>query len=107
MKVSPRTIMHVALGLRILLASLWSLMLCLAGLWLMIDFATRFPAAAADFRLAGIILLCFGQFVFVAVVADRLWPRASVRITWPVHLILGTSAVGGVIVLAAGLLMQG
>jgi hypothetical protein len=95
---------HLALLTRIALATFWALLLCLGGLGLIFDWAAKFPAAAWDCRLAGVTLLCFGQFVFIAVVADRLWPRASPRVTWPVHLTLGLFALLGLGILLAGMI---
>ncbi len=74
------TIPQASMGLvlRVAVAGAWAGLLVLVGLWLVLDWAVRAPGFAIPCRLGGVTLIAMGQFVFAALVADRLFPGV-----WP------------------------
>lgn len=94
--------------LRMAVASAWSGMLVLAGLVALLDFADRVEGAAwagggrarALCMGAGATLVLMGQFVFAALVADRLFPRASPLLRIGFQGLTGAAFVAGLVVLA-------
>jgi hypothetical protein len=91
---------RVRLWLRLGLASLWAALLALVGLWAVTLGPQRLPGLGTGWWLLGLTALAMAQFVFAALVADRLFPQASVRLTLAFE---GTAAlvfVGGLGVVA-------
>lgn len=83
----------MVLALRVITGFLWALVLCMSGLWLILDWPVRFAIAGRLSFCAGVALFAMGQLVFVVVVADRVCPRASSRLTWPAHAFLAMLAI--------------
>jgi hypothetical protein len=68
---------RLSLTLLILLASPWAALLTLAGLWLLLG-ASDHPALGPWPRaVGGVTAACAGLLIFMCLVADRLFPRAS------------------------------
>ncbi|MBL0870914.1 MAG: hypothetical protein IBJ18_10100 [Phycisphaerales bacterium] len=93
------------LVLRVVLATLWAGLLCVAGLWVMVDWTDRFPAYRWACLIGGGTALAMGQFVFAALVADRLFPRVNPWVSWSIQGVSGLVYVAGLAVL--GLLLTG
>jgi len=93
------------LVLRVVLATLWAGLLCVAGLWVMVDWTDRFPAYRWACLIGGGTALAMGQFVFAALVADRLFPRVNPWVSWSIQGVSGLVYVAGLVVL--GLLLTG
>lgn len=93
------------LVLRVVLATLWAGLLCVAGLWVMVDWTDRFPAYRWACLIGGGTALAMGQFVFAALVADRLFPRVNPWVSWSIQGVSGLVYVVGLVVL--GLLLTG
>lgn len=71
--------------LRIMLATAWSGLLCLGGLWILLEWPNRFPSYRTVCIVGGITGLAMGQFVFAALVADRLLPKTNLWVSWGVE----------------------
>ncbi len=93
------------LVLRVVLATLWAGLLCVAGLWVMVDWIDRFTAYRWACLIGGGTALAMGQFVFAALVADRLFPRVNPWVSWSIQGVSGLVYVVGLVVL--GLLLTG
>lgn len=59
------------------LATAWSFLLVLGGLWAALVGAFRWPSFAAALVAAGIASIAAGHVVFLACVAERIFPRAN------------------------------
>jgi hypothetical protein len=73
----------------LVLATLWAGALVVGGLWAMGPYADEYPTHAPVSRQVGLGLIFAGNFVFAYLVADRLFPRASKRVTWVVEGLCG------------------
>ncbi|MBK7404638.1 MAG: hypothetical protein IPJ41_08380 [Phycisphaerales bacterium] len=88
---------QLSLTLLALAATLWSLVMVVGGAWLCFEGAGRwtlFPPLAG--RIGGLFAIASGQFLFMYLVADRWFPRASRAITWPLELVASLVLVAGV-----------
>lgn len=97
------------LVLRVLVASAWAGLLVLAGVWCWSNLSGRLPTAAGLCRVMGLTLVAMGQFVFAAVVADRLCPGASGWLRTPTQVIAGATYLLGLVLLLlmlAGVIRQ-
>lgn len=70
----PRSI---SLGFRIAAACTWAGLMTVVGLWAIVRAPERWPTFGHLFPFGGVAFLLGGQFVFMVLVADRLFPRAS------------------------------
>jgi hypothetical protein len=106
---APRVTWTLRLVLRVLVASAWAGLLVLAGVWCWSDLSGRLPTAAGLCRVMGLTLIAMGQFVFAAVVADRLCPGASAWVRTPTQVIAGATYLVGLVLLLlmlAGVIRQ-
>jgi hypothetical protein len=87
------------LPVRVLLATLWAGLLVLAGLELIFNLGERLPGAGRIGLVAGITSVAMGQFVFAALVADRLAPRAWEPVRFSVQALSGAVYVVGLCLL--------
>lgn len=79
------------LALRILSGTIWGAVLFLAGLRVgTLELTGRETVC----KVLGVGLAALGLYVFSCVVADRLFPRADMRICGSVQFLLGTTLVG-------------
>ena len=88
------------LAARVVLASAWAALLALAGLWSIGIGAQRLPALGRGWHVFGLTALCMGQFVFAALVADRLFPHASVRLAMAFEATAAVGFIAGLVVMA-------
>lgn len=95
----PGVRLTMPLACRVALGSLWAGLLVLVGLWLLTEWAARLESARGVCVLAGVTAVAMGQFVFAALVADRLFPGASI---WARGAVQGLS---GAVYVAGGLLL--
>ena len=91
----------IRLTVRVALASIWAGLLVLAGLWAVSEGLDRFPMLARVWRVGGVTVIAMGQFLFSALVADRLFPHASRRLAGAVQAATGAALVLGLVALAA------
>lgn len=77
----PRTL---SLSLVSLLGTAWAVTLAVVGLRLVLDGPPREPLAMPGHAAlaAGLTALAMGQFVFMVLVADRLFPDVGRRAWW-------------------------
>lgn len=88
----------MSLTLLTLAATVWAAVMVVGGLWLLAEGPARWPLVpTAAPRLGGVILVAAGQFLFMYLVADRWFPRASRVMTWPLELAATLVLVGGVV----------
>ncbi|RMH11795.1 MAG: hypothetical protein D6695_08340 [Planctomycetota bacterium] len=73
MKVRPKITELVGVGL----ATVWSFSLMLAGLWSAVVGSGRWPAFSTALWAAGIAAIAAGHVVFLACVAERIFPNAN------------------------------
>lgn len=101
----------LSLTLLALVALTWALVLCVGGLWLaVIAPGLVEPGTEMLARVGGVTAIAGGMLVFVICIADRVFPRASRRLTWSMEIPtcitmfagFGYLAIAGVRVLAAG-----
>lgn len=93
------------LVLRVAFASAWAAVLCGAGLWAIINGPGRVPGLRTAWVVGGLTALAMGQFVFSAVVADRLFPHVQPRVQVAFQMATGGGFVLGL--LAMGLMLLG
>lgn len=67
----------VSLGLVTLVATPWAAALTIGGLWLCMEGTARWPAFAEVVLVSGVTLAAAGQHVFLACVADRIFPAGA------------------------------
>ncbi|MBL8763037.1 MAG: hypothetical protein JNM07_02060 [Phycisphaerae bacterium] len=79
------------------LASAWALLAVTGGIWVVVEWPGRWPVFRTASLLGGVTFLAMGQFLFSALVADRLFPGASQRLT-------GSFQVAAALVFFAGVL---
>ncbi|GAB4383073.1 MAG: hypothetical protein Kow0022_01980 [Phycisphaerales bacterium] len=61
----------------IILLAAWSILLVLWGLWSVLVGSVRWPGFSAELTTAGVASIAAGHVVFLACVADRIFPRAN------------------------------
>lgn len=93
----------MVLAMRVVLASLFAGVLALMGLWAFAEGPARFGAMLPRWLwlVAGVTCLAMAQFVFAALVADRLFPHAAEPLVRGVEVVSGVVYLGGVVVLLA------
>ncbi len=89
------------------LGTLWAALLVVGGLLLPSILRRAWPAAGPSAALLGLTVVAAGQYVFLTVVADRLFPRASRRLVAGMEVALGAvmvalAGVAGVVAFAGG-----
>lgn len=86
----------VSLSLVTCVAVVWASALFLAGLWLLFSVPGRLPALSAPCQVGGWAAIAAGQFVFMVLVADRLFPLVGRRpMTWVVEMACFLIFLGG------------
>lgn len=84
-----------------LVATVWAGALVVAGLWLVFSAGPRWPMFSVPAALGGWTAVAMGTFVFMFLVADRLFPKAGRTIGWVLEVALvAVFCIGG---LATGL----
>ncbi|GIW73713.1 MAG: hypothetical protein KatS3mg103_0235 [Phycisphaerales bacterium] len=68
-----------------LVASAWAGALVVAGLWLVFTAGPRWPMFSVPATLGGWTAMAMGMFVFMFLVADRVFPIAGRTIGWMVE----------------------
>lgn len=76
-------------------ATTWAATLLLTGLWVAMNGPERWPVPRELCLMGGSALLAGGQFLFLVLVADRVFPRASSRLVWAIEALLFAAFVLG------------
>lgn len=76
-------------------ATTWAATLLLTGLWVAMNGPERWPVPRELCLMGGSSLLAGGQFLFLVLVADRVFPRASSRLVWAIEVLLFAAFVLG------------
>ncbi len=63
------------------IATVWAGSLSLGGIWLMMVGPRRLPSLTLACWMGGLAAIAAGQFIFEALVADRLFPSASKKLS--------------------------
>lgn len=93
MNVSRRA----SLTLRFIAATAWAAVMVLSGLWVIFSVPTQVPILKPSWCVAsGLAVAAGGQFVFMILVADRLFPSADRRLVGLVEAACFLAFVGGV-----------
>lgn len=79
---------RVGTAVRATAATTWAATLLLTGLWVAMNGPERWPVPRELCLMGGSALLAGGQFLFLVLVADRAFPRASSRLVWAVEVLL-------------------
>ncbi len=88
---------------RVVLASAWALVMGVGGVWAAVEWPGRLDPSYKTFCIVGgLTSLAIGEFVFVALVADRLFPRASPWLSWSVEALAALAFLAGFATLIAG-----
>jgi hypothetical protein len=88
---------RASLIVRVVAATAWAGVMVLSGLWIVFILPEQLPRVNPTLSAAaGLAIAAGGQFVFMILVADRVYPRASRRIT-------GVAEAAAFIAFAAGL----
>lgn len=98
----------VSLGLVLLAALPWSMALTVVGLW--VWFSPGLSGVLANpWVSAGVGAAAFaaGQLVFLLCVSDRVFPRATRRITVPVESAMALVFMAGLLAASGGFLFDG
>lgn len=95
---------RVGTAVRAAVATTWAATLLLTGLWVAMNGPERWPVPRELCLMGGSALLAGGQFLFLVLVADRAFPRASSRLVWGVEVLLFAAFILG---LGAALYMLG
>ncbi|MFO0835624.1 MAG: hypothetical protein U0638_11685 [Phycisphaerales bacterium] len=86
---------RVGTAVRAAVATTWAATLLLTGLWVVMNGPERWPVPRELCLMGGSALLAGGQFLFLVLVADRAFPRASSRLVWGVEVLLFAAFVVG------------
>lgn len=70
-------------------AAAWAWVMVALGLVSLTEWSGAFPLTRGLFGIGGVMLIAAGEFVFAALVADRVFPRASRRLTGGFELAAG------------------
>lgn len=81
------------LAVLLALGTLWAALLVVGGSLLPSILRRAWPASGLSALLLGLTVVVAGQYVFLTVVADRLFPRASRRLVAGAELALGALMV--------------
>ncbi|MEQ8843563.1 MAG: hypothetical protein RIB58_01815 [Phycisphaerales bacterium] len=65
-----------------LVATVWAAGLVIAGLWLVFSARPRWPMFSVPATLGGWTAMAMGTFVFMFLVADRVFPKAARTVGW-------------------------
>lgn len=90
----------LGLVLRVAFATAWAGLLVLVGLWLALAWVDRFPQSAILWCAAGVTLVAMGEFVFAALVAERLFPGAPAAVRLGIEGASALTFVLGLLVVA-------
>ncbi|MFI4915525.1 MAG: hypothetical protein ACIAS6_03325 [Phycisphaerales bacterium JB060] len=71
-----------------LVATVWGGALVVAGLWLVFSAGPRWPMFSVPAALGGWTAVAMGTFVFMFLVADRVFPRAGRAVGWAIEVAL-------------------
>ena len=91
----PSTIGSLALGARLTLGTLWGLTLVIAGVLLLTPGAMPGIGASIE-RItipAALWSIASGEFVFLVIVADRIFPQVPARLRVGIETFLGGASV--------------
>lgn len=80
--LTPKRLSTAALAL---VATAWSAALVIAGLWLVFSAGPRWPMFSVPATLGGWTAMAMGTFVFMFLVADRVFPKAARSVGWVVE----------------------
>jgi hypothetical protein len=69
----------MSLTLLVLIATAWGACMVVPGLWLLVNGPARWPGLAGPCRAGGAAGVAAGSFVFLVLVADRLFPAVGRR----------------------------
>jgi len=101
---------RLSLAILSLVATLWAVGLVVLGIWLIALAPSTVYLASATIELGPVLramgalaTISAGQLVFLCLVADRLFPKASRRVVWSVELASCGTLLLGIGGLAAGL----
>ena len=101
----------LSLSLVIASATAWAVGWMVLGLWLVVASPAVLHSGMGSVSIplslrfsGGFTAVCAGQLVFLLLVADRVFPRASRRVVWPIELAVSAGLFLGLAVLAAQLL---
>lgn len=97
-------VVKLKLVVRVVLASGWAALLFLGGLWAVTTGSGRFPGWPLAWEVGGVTAIAMGQFVFCALVADRICPHADWRLSGTLLAVTGLAYVGGLVTLASMLI---
>lgn len=99
---------RVSLSMVIALATAWAAGWMVLGLWLIVASPAMLHSGMGSVSIpaalrwsGGFTAICAGQLVFLLLVADRVFPRASRRVVWPVELTVSAGLFVGLAVLLA------
>lgn len=79
---------RLSVALLALAAGLWAGALVMAGLWLVFSAGPRWPMFSVPATLGGWTAVTMGAFVFMFLVADRVFPQAGRTIGWVCEVVL-------------------
>ncbi len=88
---------RVSLTLVVLTATPWAVLMVVAGAWLVLEGAVRWPHARWPCYVGGAFWAASGHLTFSCLVADRLFPHVSRRVSWPVEIATGAAVFVGVL----------
>ncbi|MEO1277713.1 MAG: hypothetical protein AAFV77_02020 [Planctomycetota bacterium] len=77
--LTPKRLSTAALAL---VATVWAAALVIAGLWLVFSAGPRWPMFSVPATLGGWTAMAMGTFVFMFLVADRIFPQAGRTVGW-------------------------
>ena len=88
---------RASLTVRYVAATAWAAVMVLSGLWVMFSVPSQVPILRPAWCTAsGLAVAAGGQFVFMILVADRVFPRADRRLVGIVEAACFLAFVGGV-----------
>jgi len=94
----------VSLAVLIVVSTTWAALLVFVGLWLTLDGPQGFPIPPVVRQLLGVAGVAGGVFVFMFLVADRVFPRVAFRLlSWKYEMC--TFLVAALSLFAAGVVV--
>ncbi len=97
----------VSLGVLVSIASAWAACMVFPGLWLLLESPRTMFLSFPTSAMFGILCIAAGNFVFMVLVADRVFPSVSRRqFTWTVEMFTLSIMLTTVIAIVLGVLLR-
>jgi len=96
----PPLVRGLSLAALTAVATFWAAGLVVAGLWLVFSLGPRWPMFSSAATMGGLTAIAMGLFVFMFLVADRLFPAAGRLVGWMIEVVVVAAFCVGLVATA-------